>query len=80
MGPEFPGVAVAPGEPHPVPGGVQPDLDPAAQVPGWPVARAGIEKVVRVPKADSMTTTIAEAITASGLYCIITVYCSVLYK
>jgi hypothetical protein len=53
---------------------------------GWPVTvpegvvlgvvggeLGGFARAAWVPKADSMTTTIAEAITASGLYCIITV-------
>jgi hypothetical protein len=79
---EFPGVDV-PGEPHVFVG-----------APGWPVVWPegvvlghvrdvhpwGVAKADRVPKADSMGTTIAEAITATRIYCIITVYCLVLYK
>ena len=50
--------------------------------PGWPVhvvAGAppgpqlfplGVARAARVPKADNMATATAEAITASGLYCI----------
>jgi hypothetical protein len=85
--PAFPGVfMVAVDEPHVVPpaapvGELVLHFAPGVQAPGWPGPLGlGVARAARVPKADSMATTIAEAITATRIYCIITVYCSVLYK
>jgi len=62
---------------------IQPEWDPATQVPGWPVGPLVVgrcAKAVRVPKADSMTTTTAEAITAARIFCIGITCTSKLYK